>query len=215
RLPGPVGQGRPGVLRYVAGRPSGRVRRAVHRPAPVLCWYASTSGTQEPADPAASAVRRVHRRGAGLPGGRPVAGGAARGRHGQGAVVSRPSTADGEGRHRFETVSSQDIYQGRVIALRADEVRMPGGKVARREVVEHYGAVAIAALDEDRRLTMINQYRHPFGQRLWELPAGLLDEPDEAPVDTAARELAEEAGVAAQRWEVLVDVAASPGFTDE
>ena len=118
-------------------------------------------------------------------------------------------------RHRFDVVSTQDIYLGRVVALRADEVAMPGGRAARREVVEHYGAVAVAALDEHNRLVLIHQYRHPLGHRLWELPAGLLDEPGETPREAAGRELAEEVGLAADRWETLVDVAASPGFTDE
>jgi ADP-ribose pyrophosphatase len=118
-------------------------------------------------------------------------------------------------RHQFDVVSTQDIYLGRVVALRADEVAMPGGRAARREVVEHYGAVAVAALDEQNRLVLIHQYRHPLGHRLWELPAGLLDEPGETPREAAGRELAEEVGLAAQHWETLVDVAASPGFTDE
>jgi ADP-ribose pyrophosphatase len=120
-----------------------------------------------------------------------------------------------DARHRFDTVSSQDIYLGKVIALRADEVAMPDGEVARREVVEHYGAVAVVALGERDEVVLIHQYRHPLGHRLWELPAGLLDEPGEAPVTAAARELAEEVGLAAGHWETLVDVAASPGFTDE
>lgn len=119
------------------------------------------------------------------------------------------------GEHRFETVASRDIYRGRVLALRADEVAMPDGLVAVREVVEHYGAVAIAALDEQQRIVLIHQYRHPLGRRLWELPAGLLDEPGEPPQNAAARELAEEVGLAANDWSVLVDIAASPGFTDE
>jgi 8-oxo-dGTP pyrophosphatase MutT (NUDIX family) len=120
-----------------------------------------------------------------------------------------------EARHQFDVVSTQDIYLGRVVALRADEVAMPGGGSARREVVEHYGAVAVAALDEENRLVLIHQYRHALGHRLWELPAGLLDEPGETPVEAAGRELAEEVGLAADQWETLVDVAASPGFTDE
>ena len=118
-------------------------------------------------------------------------------------------------RHQFDVESTQDIYLGRVVALRADEVAMPGGRTARREVVEHYGAVAVAALDEHSRLVLIDQYRHPLGHRLWELPAGLLDEPGETPREAAGRELAEEVGLAATQWETLVDVAASPGFTDE
>ena len=123
--------------------------------------------------------------------------------------------SDGPGSHRFDTVASTDIYRGHVIALRADEVAMPDGRVARREVVEHFGSVAVVALDDQDRIVLIHQYRHPLGRRLWELPAGLLDEPGEEPVKAAARELTEETGVTAGRWEVLVDVAASPGFTDE
>lgn len=119
------------------------------------------------------------------------------------------------GSHRFQTVRSRDIYRGKVLALRADEVAMPDGQVATREVVEHYGAVAIAAVDEHDRIVLIHQYRHPLGRRLWELPAGLLDERGQDPPQAAARELAEEVGLAAADWSVLLDVAASPGFTDE
>ncbi len=92
---------------------------------------------------------------------------------------------------------------------------MPGGNTARREVVEHYGAVAILAMDDDDRIVMVYQYRHPVGRRLWELPAGLLDMGDEPPHLTAARELKEEAGLSAQNWRVLVDLVSAPGFSDE
>lgn len=122
-------------------------------------------------------------------------------------------TAPGE--HDFAVVGTRLVHQGRVVALRVDDVRMPGGRVARREVVEHLGAVAVLALDDQDRVAMIKQYRHPVGDRIWELPAGLLDAPGEDPVAAAGRELAEETGLSAQRWEVLVDAAASPGFTDE
>jgi 8-oxo-dGDP phosphatase len=118
-------------------------------------------------------------------------------------------------RHDFPVQSTKDIYTGRVMALRTDEVVMPGGRVAAREILEHPGAVAIVALDPDDRLMMIHQYRHPVRRRLWELPAGLLDFQGEDPVDAARRELAEEAGLAATDWSVLVDVVASPGFSDE
>ena len=117
--------------------------------------------------------------------------------------------------HDFETVDSQTLYVGNIFALRADEVRMPGGTTARREVVEHYGAVAIVALDADRNVAMVYQYRHPVGRRLWELPAGLLDAGDEAPQVSAARELEEEAGLAAEHWHVLVDLVSAAGFSDE
>jgi 8-oxo-dGDP phosphatase len=119
------------------------------------------------------------------------------------------------GRHDFPVESSTDVHLGKIMALRADRVVMPGGRVAVREVVEHAGAVAIAALDPDDRLMMIHQYRHPVRRRLWELPAGLLDVAGENPLATARRELEEEAGLAAADWSVLLDVVPSPGFSDE
>jgi 8-oxo-dGDP phosphatase len=119
------------------------------------------------------------------------------------------------GDHEFEAVNSETIYVGKIFALRADDVRMSGGNVARREVVEHYGAVAILALDDDNNVMLVYQYRHPLGRRLWELPAGLLDLGGEPPHITAARELKEEAGLEATEWRVLVDLVSAPGFSDE
>jgi 8-oxo-dGDP phosphatase len=118
-------------------------------------------------------------------------------------------------RHDFPVAETTDIYRGKVMALRADEVVMPSGGTARREIIEHPGAVAIAALDPDDRLMMIYQYRHALGRRLWEMPAGLLDVAGEDPLETARRELREEAGLEAAEWAVLLDVAPSPGFSDE
>jgi len=120
-----------------------------------------------------------------------------------------------EERHEFRTVGSRDVYVGRVMALRVDEVVMPGGGTAVREIVEHPGAVAVVPLDEDDRVVLIHQYRHPVGRRLWELPAGLLDVQGEDPLAAAQRELAEEVGLTATEWSVLVDVDTSPGFSDE
>ncbi|MFZ2172748.1 MAG: NUDIX hydrolase [Rhodococcus sp. (in: high G+C Gram-positive bacteria)] len=119
------------------------------------------------------------------------------------------------GRHEFETLDSRTVYSGAIIALRVDHVAMPDGRTADREVVEHHGAVAVVVLDDLDRLVLIHQYRHPVGRRLWEIPAGLLDAPGEDPLDAAQRELAEETGLAAGKWSVLVDIALSPGFTDE
>jgi 8-oxo-dGDP phosphatase len=118
-------------------------------------------------------------------------------------------------RHEFTVQASKDIYVGKVMALRADDVVMPGGGVAVREIVEHPGAVAIAALDADDRLMMIHQYRHAVGRRLWELPAGLLDVRGEDPLITAQRELTEETGLTASEWSTLIDLLPSPGFTEE
>lgn len=117
--------------------------------------------------------------------------------------------------HVFETTSSEILHTGKIFALRTDHVRMPGGKIVTREVVEHFGAVGIVAMDDDGRIPLVYQYRHAIGRRLWELPAGLLDVNGEAPHLTAARELREEVGLAAQTWRVLVDLDSTPGFSDE
>jgi ADP-ribose pyrophosphatase len=117
--------------------------------------------------------------------------------------------------HVFETASSETLYTGKIFALRRDQVRMPGGEVVYREIVEHFGAVAVVAMDDDGNIPMVYQYRHAFGRRLWELPAGLLDIGGEAAHLTAARELQEEAGLHAETWKVLVDLDSTPGFSDE
>ncbi|ORW16311.1 ADP-ribose pyrophosphatase [Mycolicibacter nonchromogenicus] len=117
--------------------------------------------------------------------------------------------------HVFETTSSQLLHRGKIFALRRDEVLMPGGATATREVVEHFGAVAVVALDDEGRIPLIYQYRHALGRRLWELPAGLLDMGGEPAHLTAGRELVEEAGLTATTWQVLVDLVSTPGFSDE
>lgn len=117
--------------------------------------------------------------------------------------------------HVFETASSETLHCGNIFALRSDRVRMPGGALAVREVVEHYGAVAIVALDDNDNIALVYQYRHAFGRRLWELPAGLLDVAGEPPHLTAERELQEEVGLHANTWQVLIDLNSAPGFSDE
>ncbi|MDX6287302.1 MAG: 8-oxo-dGDP phosphatase [Frankiales bacterium] len=106
-------------------------------------------------------------------------------------------------------------FTGPVIAVRTDEVVFPDGGTARRDVVEHPGAVAVIALGDGDQVLFVQQYRHPPGRMLWEPPAGLLDEPGEAPAETAARELFEEAGYRAGRWDVLLDAFTTPGMSDE
>jgi ADP-ribose pyrophosphatase len=123
------------------------------------------------------------------------------------------------GLHDFEVVASAPIFTGRVVALRVDDVRMPGGGTAKREIVGHGGAVSVVAIDssdpETANVLLIEQYRHAMGRRLWEMPAGLLDVPGEPAQPAAARELLEETGYRADRWSVLLDVATSPGFSEE
>lgn len=117
--------------------------------------------------------------------------------------------------HEFAVCGSDTLHVGKILALRLDQVVMPGGRKAKREVVEHIGSVAVLPLHDDSSVVMIDQYRHPLGRRIRELPAGLLDAPGEDPVTTAQRELLEEVGYTAQDWSVLVDLVPSPGFSDE
>lgn len=115
----------------------------------------------------------------------------------------------------WETVSTQRPFQGAKTGVISDEVRMPDGSVARRDYQVHPGSVCTLALDEEGRVLVLSQYRHPVGRRLWELPAGLLDVPGENPLHGAQRELYEEAHAKAEDWRVLADFFASPGGSDE
>jgi 8-oxo-dGDP phosphatase len=115
----------------------------------------------------------------------------------------------------FDVVDSRTLYRGRVISVREDTVRMPDGSHAKREIVDHMGAVVVVALDEHDQIVLVNQYRPALRTRLDELPAGLLDVDDEPPARAAQRELAEEALLQAGTWHTLLDLHTSPGFSDE
>ena len=117
--------------------------------------------------------------------------------------------------HDHQVEDSSTVFEGRVISVRTDVVTMPGDTTSQRDVVVHPGAVGVIALDEQGQVLLVNQYRHPVGRRLDELPAGLLDKPGEPALEAAQRELAEEAGLGADTWHVLVDTLTSPGMTDE
>jgi 8-oxo-dGTP pyrophosphatase MutT (NUDIX family) len=116
---------------------------------------------------------------------------------------------------RWPVTESDVLARGRIVTLRADTVRMPRGETAVREVVEHPGAVAVVALDSRGSVLLIRQYRHPAAAMLWELPAGLRDVEGEPLVQTAQRELLEEAGYRAAEWLILVDSLTSPGISTE
>ena len=115
--------------------------------------------------------------------------------------------------------SSTDLYREKLpFSLRADAVRRPGHpdeEPFTRVVLEHPGAVVILAVDDDERVLCLRQYRHPVGQRLIELPAGLLDVADEEPQSAAERELVEEAGLRAGTWTSLGWSYSSPGISSE
>ncbi|MFH0915020.1 MAG: NUDIX hydrolase [bacterium] len=113
-----------------------------------------------------------------------------------------------------EVVDSRAVYAGRVVALRVDEITLPRGGTALREVVDHPGAVVVVAIDAESQVYLVRQYRHPIRQYLLELPAGGL-EPDEEPLAAAMRELREEVGLVAQIWTPLGSFFSSPGFANE
>ena len=115
----------------------------------------------------------------------------------------------------WPVTSSADLGHGTLVRLRRDVVRMPDGDEVGRDILEHPGAVAVLALDDDERVLMIRQYRHPVGRLLWEIPAGLRDVAGEPLHVTAQRELVEEAGYRAARWQVLTDAFSSPGISTE
>ena len=115
----------------------------------------------------------------------------------------------------FERTGSDEIWSGRIAGVRVDTFRHDDGEEVQREIVSHPGAVGIVAHDGEK-LFLVRQPREPVGEQgLLELPAGKLDEEGEGPLETAKRELAEEIGKAAGRWEHLVTFYASPGFSDE
>ncbi|GGZ19277.1 NUDIX domain-containing protein [Streptomyces nitrosporeus] len=115
----------------------------------------------------------------------------------------------------WQVTASVTPFTGNKTSVRTDDVVMPDGSVHSRDYQVHPGSVAVLALDEDGRVIVLRQYRHPVRHRLWEIPAGLLDVPGENPLHAAQRELYEEAHVKAEDWRVLTDVYTTPGGCDE
>ena len=113
-------------------------------------------------------------------------------------------------------VSGKTIFNGKIVRLDVDQARLPDGSIATREVVYHPGGVAILALDEQNNVSLVRQFRYPFGKLLLELPAGKLDHgAEEDRLLGAKRELSEETGLEAEEWTYLGYTLASPGFCNE
>jgi ADP-ribose pyrophosphatase len=112
-------------------------------------------------------------------------------------------------------VSTIPRYESSFLNVRTDVIVDPAGQQHERVVVQPRGAVAVLALDEDSRVLLVEQYRHPVGARLLELPAGTLDVEGESALAAAERELIEEGDVGAATWEEILGLTATPGYSTE
>ena len=111
-------------------------------------------------------------------------------------------------------VEIKPVFSGRVIEVNIERVALPNGTTADLAIIHHPGGAAVVALDDRNRICLLRQFRHAVGGWIWELPAGKIDN-REPPLDTARRELEEEAGVAAGSWRTLGDYVSSPGVFTE
>jgi len=134
----------------------------------------------------------------------------------QGRPDGGPGTHLADTVHERSLAERKTVFTGRIWDVVSDTFSLTdGGPTMVRDYVDHTGAVAIIPVDEEGRILLLKQYRHPVGMDLWEIPAGLLDVDGEPPLDAAARELAEEADLRAADWHVLVDFFNSPGGSSE
>jgi len=114
----------------------------------------------------------------------------------------------------LKTISSREVYSGRIFRITEDHAIDPDGFEIRRDIVQHSGSAVMMAVDGRGRILLVRQYRLPARAYLWELPAGRLD-PGETPLKAARRELAEETGYRARRWTKLLSFFPSPGYVAE
>ena len=113
-----------------------------------------------------------------------------------------------------ETLSSEYGYKGRILNVRKDKVTVKCG-ISEREIVEHIGGVACAAVTDDGKIALVRQFRKPFEDVILEVPAGKFNTPDEDPLDAAKRELREETGYTAGEWTFMTKMKPSVGYTTE
>ena len=111
-------------------------------------------------------------------------------------------------------VSSKPAFDGRLLHVHVDTVRLPNGRTTTREMADHQGAVAVVPILPDGSVIFVKQFRYPMKTVMYEIPAGKID-PGESPEDCVVRELSEETGYEADKWEYLAAIATTPGFTDE
>lgn len=112
-------------------------------------------------------------------------------------------------------LSGEELYNGRIIKVERWQVSLPNGQTAPREIVRHNGAAAIVPVDSAGNVTLVRQYRVAVGRFTWEIPAGKLDSPEEDPFHAAQRELEEETGLQAEKWQLLNRIDTTPGFCTE
>ena len=121
----------------------------------------------------------------------------------------------GDSAESWPVSGTESAFESSYVSLAVDTIVDPAGDEHSRAVVRPHGAIGVLALDEDDRILLVEQYRHPVGRRLLEIPAGTLDVPGESTRDAAARELAEEADVVAAEWESILHLLATPGYSTE
>ena len=114
-----------------------------------------------------------------------------------------------------EKVSSEDVFDGNLLHVKKDTVRLPNGNIAYREWIKHPGASAVVPVTPEGRLIFVRQYRYPIQQVTLEIPAGKLDAEGEDPLDCARRELSEETGYQSEKYTFLTKLATTVGFSNE
>ncbi len=114
-----------------------------------------------------------------------------------------------------ETIDSTSVFEGRILHVKLDTVRLPNGNTSFREWVQHRGAVAVVPVTQDKKIILVRQYRYPLGRVTLEIPAGKLDSLDEERLSAAKRELHEEVGVEAKVWRNLGEFHPSPAILNE